>query len=214
MGPQPPSRNDISPDEPSGHGAPHDRSPHDLLFELRLAQMGRRERDYKGRRHLWLTHHWPDDYPQRCARIGSRHVCRRCSALYPMGFLVAFLAAAGYPLWPTSWDPIAIWILCLPATVAYVGEAIGLFGYSPRWQVGAMLITATAFGRGLGYELTQRWSPEFWQPVVVFGGIWFLATVFGLQTSRSGISTSPTSSTDSDSVREEVGAVSNVGESR
>lgn len=104
-----------------------------------------------------------------------------------MGFLVAFLAAAGYPLWPASWDPAAIWILCLPATVAYVGEAIGLFGYSPRWQVATMLITATAFGRALGYELVDRWSPEFWQPVAVFGGIWFLATVFGLQTSKPGM---------------------------
>ncbi len=157
----------------------------DALFEQRLAQINERATDHRARRQLWLTHHWPKDYPQRCVRVGSRHVCRRCAALYPLGFVVAFLAAFGLPLWPTSWDPAAIWLLCIPATVAFVGEAIGLFRYSAKWQVAAMLITALAFGRGLGYELVDRWSAEFWQPVAVFGGLWFFASLFDHTTRRN-----------------------------
>lgn len=150
----------------------------DLLFEQRLAEINDRAVDREARRGLWLSHHWPEEYQTRCVRVGNRHVCRRCAALYPLGIVVAFLAAAGLPLWPESWDPAAIWLLSIPATVAYVGVAIGLFRYSVRWQVAAMLITSLAFGRGLGYELVSRWSPEFWQPVAVFGGLWFFASVF------------------------------------
>ncbi len=154
----------------------------DSMFELRLAEINRKEQHFQGRKQLWHAHHWPEDYSERCVRVGTRHICRRCAALYPLGFLVAFLAAFGYPLWPQAWDPAAIWILSIPATVAFVGVAIGLFDYSPRWQVGTTLLAAAAFGRGLGYELVERWSPEFWQPIAVFGGIWFFASVFDATT--------------------------------
>lgn len=152
------------------------------LFELRLAEVGRRHRQREARRRLWLSHHWPEHYRQRCVRIGTHHVCRRCVSLYPLGFVVATLSAAGLPPWPASFDPAAIWILSLPATVAFVGEALGLFGYWPRWQVGATLLAAVGFGRALGYELLDRWSPEFWQPIAVFGGIWFFASFFAATT--------------------------------
>lgn len=149
-------------------------------FERRLAEIrGRQERDrrhQRGRRQLWHAHHWPQHYGDRCVRIGDRHWCRRCLSLYPLGFLVAVLSAVGLPPWPGEADPAVIWLLCLPGTAAFVGEAVGLFPYRPRWQVAATLITAVAFGRGLGYELVQRWSPEFWGPVAVFGGIWFAAS--------------------------------------
>ncbi len=127
---------------------------------------------------LWLSHHWPGEYHPRCLRIGRHHVCRRCLALYPLGFLVAVLSAVGLPPWPGAFDPAMIWILSLPATVAFVGEATGRFSYAPKWQVGTTLITAVAFGRALGYELVQRWSPEFWQPVTVFGAVWFAASYY------------------------------------
>lgn len=142
---------------------------------------------------MWLAHHWPAHYRERCVRLGRHHVCRRCAALYPVGLIVAVLSAAGYPPWPTSFDPAMIWILCLPATIAFVGEAVGLFAYSPRWQVGAMVVTAVAFGRALGYELVDRWSPEFWQPLSIFAGLWFLASVFNAKTTRRVALTSPAS---------------------
>ncbi len=142
-----------------------------------LARLGAAERDRLARKTMWLSHHWPDDYGERCVRIGHHHVCRRCAALYPLGIVIAVLSVLGAPPWPMSWDPWAIWLLCLPATIAYVAEAVGLWPYHARFQVGTMLITAVGFGRALGYELETRWSSEFWGPVAVFGGIWFFATL-------------------------------------
>ncbi len=150
------------------------------MFDAKLASIAATEKERIGRRNMWLAHHWPDEYHERCAVVGGRQVCRRCGALYPLGILVAIVSAVGLAPWPMSWDPTAIWILCIPATVAYCGEAIGLFRYAPKAQVAAMLITAVGFGRGLGYEFLNRWSPEFWGPVAVFGGIWFMFTMFGL----------------------------------
>jgi hypothetical protein len=92
--------------------------------------------------------------------------------------VVAFLFAAGIG-WPESWDMAAIWILCIPATVAYCGQALGLFGYNAKVQTAAMAVSALGFGRGLGYEFTQRWSGEFWWPVTIFGGLWFSSTLIG-----------------------------------
>ncbi len=142
-----------------------------------LHALGQRERDRQARRGMWLSHHDLNHQAERCVRVGRRAVCRRCAALYPLGIFVAVVSAAGMAPWPTSWDPWPIWVLSLPATFAYVGEAIGLFGYNARLQVATMLVTAVGFGRALGYEFEQRWSPEFWGPVAVFGGIWFLATL-------------------------------------
>lgn len=154
------------------------------LFESRLAQVRERQEDDRGRRHLWHAHHWPRDYGDHCVQIGSRHWCRRCLSLYPLGFLVAILSASGLPPWPGAADPAMIWLLCLPGTAAFTGEALGVLDYRPRWQMAATLITATAFGRALGYELVERWSAEFWGPVAVFGGIWFLASLLQHRTAH------------------------------
>jgi hypothetical protein len=132
----------------------------------------------QGRRQLWHAHHWPEDYGERCVHLAGRPWCRRCLALYPLGFLVAVLSVAGLAPWPATADPAAIWLLAIPATVAFVGEAVGLFDYRARWQTVTTLLAALAFGRALGYELDQRWHPWFWQPLAVFGGIWFLASVY------------------------------------
>lgn len=160
------------------------------LFDLRLEEIKARETARLGWRNLWLTHHWPADYQQRCVRLGSRHVCRRCAALYPLGFAIAALSAAGFAPWPASLDPWPIWLLSIPGTVAYVGEATGRFPYNPKWQVATTLIAAMAFGRALGYELVERWTSEFWGPIAVFGGIWFAATSFGGQRAATASSSS------------------------
>jgi hypothetical protein len=148
-------------------------------FEARLAEIEARQQVADGWRNLWLAHHWPETYRERCVRVGSRWVCRRCATLYPLGLAVALSSALGLAPWPPAIDPWPIWLLSIPATVAYVGEATGRIAYHPRWQVGTTLLAAVAFGRGLGYELIDRWSPEFWGPIAVFGGIWFAATVAG-----------------------------------
>ena len=156
------------------------------LLDARLAAIGARERDREARRNLWLSHHWPDEYHERCITIGSRHVCRRCAALYPLGIAIAILSLAGWPPWPTSLDPWPIWLLSIPATVAYCAEAVGLIRYDPRIQVATTLLAAVAFGHALSYELNERWSPEFWGPISVFGGIWFVFTALGWQRKQMG----------------------------
>ncbi len=133
---------------------------------------------------MWLSHHWESDHNERCVRLAGKPVCRRCLALYPLGLLVAVLSAAGYPPWPLEWDPAAIWILSIPATVAFIGEVLGLVGYSARWQVATTVFAAVAYGRALGYEFVERWSPEFWEPIAVFGGLWFFAAYYGFRANR------------------------------
>lgn len=152
------------------------------MFEAKLASLAARETAALGRKNMWLAHHWPEHYQERCIKVGKRHVCRRCSALYPLGILTAVLfAATGFTFWPTEWDPTPIWLLSLPATVAYCGEALGLIPYRAKLQVATTIAAAFAFGHGLGYELLNRWSTEFWGPIAVFGGIWFFATVLGME---------------------------------
>jgi len=133
---------------------------------------------------MWLSHHWAEDHAERCVLIGQHPVCRRCLALYPLGLLVAVVSAAGHPPWPLSWDPAAIWILSIPATITFVGEVLGWLRYSAKWQTATTLVAAIAYGRALGYELVERWSPEFWEPIAVFGGLWFFAGLVGSQQSR------------------------------
>ncbi len=137
---------------------------------------------------IWLAHHWPEHYGERCVRLGRHHVCRRCLALYPLSLAVAIASVAGHPPWPGRWDPTVVWLLSLPATAAYVGEAVGWFRYRPWVQVVTTLIAALAFGRALGYELVDRWQPVFWGPIAVFGGIWFFATLVGQRRRAASIS--------------------------
>ncbi len=154
------------------------------MLDARLALIGAKERERQAKRRMWLAHHWPEHYHERCVTIAGRPVCRRCAALYPLGLVVAILSLAGAAPWPESIDPWPIWLLSIPATVAYCAEAVGFIRYDPRVQVGTTLLAAVAFGRALGYELDQRWSPEFWGPIAVFGGIWFLFTMIGLTNRR------------------------------
>lgn len=152
------------------------------MFEAKLAHIAARETELVGRKNMWLAHHWPQDYGERCVTIAGRHVCRRCAALYPLGLLTAFLfAIKGFTFWPTELDPAPIWILSLPATIAYCAEALGVIKYNPKVQVATTIVAAFAFGHALGYEFQDRWSSEFWGPIAVFGGIWFFATVLGME---------------------------------
>lgn len=150
------------------------------MFDAKLAALASREKERIGRKNMWLAHHWMDDYGERCVKVGKRHVCRRCGTLYPISLLVAIASLAGIAPWPVAFDPWPIWILSIPATLAYCGEALGLFKYSARWQIATMVLAAFAFGRAFSYELTERWSPEFWGPIAVFGGLWFFVTVYGM----------------------------------
>jgi hypothetical protein len=169
--------------------------PVDLeALDRQLADLRQRQRAAAEHRPLWLAHHWPEHHAERCVRIGSLPVCRRCLALHPLGLTVALVAAAGHPPWPARFDPWPVWLLSIPATTAYVGEALGWFPYRARWQTVTTLLAAVAFGRALGYELLDRWQPVFWGPIAVFGGIWFLATVAGLKRRAQRAATASSSS--------------------
>lgn len=152
----------------------------DALLLARLDEL-RATRDHGlARRRLWLSHHWPAEYRERCVWVAGRPVCRRCAALYPLALVMAVLALLAGPPWPPAWDPWPVWLLSVPATVAFVGEALGWFRYSARWQVATTLGAAVAFGRAAGAELADPGQALFWGPIAVFGGIWFAATVAGL----------------------------------
>ena len=49
--------------------------------------------------------------------------------------------------------------------------------YSARRQIVVTALVALAIGRGLAYEIDDRWSWNFWGPVLVFGSTWFAAAV-------------------------------------
>lgn len=148
-------------------------------FDERVAELRAEEQRAAATRRMWLAHHWPDDYAERCITMAGRPVCRRCAALYPLSTLVALLALTVGPPWPLAWDPWPVWLLSIPATVVFVGEQLGWFSYSPRWQAGTTLVAAVAFGRALGAELADAGEPMFWGPISVFGGLWFAAMVVG-----------------------------------
>lgn len=149
-------------------------------FQARIDALQRQRLDRMGRRNLWLAHHWPGSYGERCVVVSGRPVCRRCAALYPLSAVIAVLALTAGPPWPPAWDPWPVWVLSLPATVAFCGESLGWFGYSARWQVATTLVAAVAFGRALGAELADPGQAMFWGPITVFGGLWFAATSSGL----------------------------------
>lgn len=160
------------------------QAPLDAAFGARLAELHAVGEERLARRRLWSSHHWPVDYPDRCVWVAGRPVCRRCAALYPLSVVLAALALLIGPPWPPAWDPWPVWVLSVPATVAFVGEAVGWLRYSARWQVATTLLAAVAFGRAWGAELAQPGQAMFWGPIAVFGGLWFAATVVGSRRRR------------------------------
>lgn len=160
--------------------------PPEAEAKLRALQAKQSERraaeaaDRRARRGLWLTHHWPDEY-DRCAVVGGRHVCRRCLTLYPIAIAVAIAGLAGFAPWPESIDVWMIWLLCIPATIEFLAEKLLDVLYNPRRQIAVTALVGLALGRGLSYEIDDRWSWEFWGPVLVFCTIWFVAAAVKAQ---------------------------------
>ena len=102
--------------------------------------------------------------------------------LYPLTVAVAVAAVAGVLLWPRRFDPELIWLLSIPGTLEYVAEQLGALRYRARRQMIATALTAIPLGRGMSYEFEHRWSWYFWGPLLVFGTIWFTATIIGRRT--------------------------------
>lgn len=147
-------------------------------FERKLAEITARDEAERARRALWRTHHHPKGY-DRCVVIRGRHWCRRCLTLYPVAALFAALTLAGVAAWPEHLDLWFIWLPCIPATLDFVLEQTGVIRYSARRQFLTTLLFAPALGRGMGHELDDSWSWEFWGPILCFCTIWFIAAVIG-----------------------------------
>lgn len=154
-------------------------------FADKVAEIHQRHEHERARGRMWLAHHWPDEY-RRCVVIGGQHVCRRCLVLYPLTFAVAIAAVSGALLWPRSFDPALIWLLSIPGTIEYVAEQLGFITYNARRQAVATALVAIPLGRGLSYELDDRWHWYFWGPLLVFGTIWFVSTIIGRQVRARG----------------------------
>lgn len=123
-------------------------------------------------RSLWLAHHWPHRY-ERCAIVGSKHVCRRCLWFYSIAFLTLGAAFAGLSPWPSAWDAALVWVLSVPATIEFIGGEFGYWPYNARRQIAVTSVLALAVGRGFYLELQSPGNGIFWGPAVVFGLLWF-----------------------------------------
>lgn len=150
-------------------------------FTAKVDEIEERRALERARRGMWLAHHWPEHF-ERCAVVAGRRVCRRCLVLYPLTIAIAVAAVADVVLWPRRFDPALIWLLSIPGTLEYVAEQLGMLRYRARRQVIATALTAIPLGRGLSYEFESRWSWYFWGPLLVFGSIWFIATIVGRRT--------------------------------
>lgn len=155
-------------------------------FDAALSEIEKRQAEERAHAGMWLSHHWPDEY-ERCTVIRGRHVCRRCLTLYGSSLLVASMVLAGVAVFPASVELWLIWGLCLPATVDFVGEQLGWFRYSARRQVAVTLVLGPALGVGFAHELVDRWSWEFWGPVLVFCTVWFVAALVGRARAAGGV---------------------------
>lgn len=122
---------------------------------------------------MWIAHHFPEHY-DRCTVIGGRHVCRRCSILYPTAFAVMFLTLAGVR-WPEAWDVVLVPLLALPAFVEFIAEHVRDVRYAPRRQVLLTVPMGVAAGVGLARYLEDQTDPVFWITVAVYGGVAVLA---------------------------------------
>ena len=157
---------------------PLDSKELDDRFDAALAEIEARRSDERARAGLWLSHHPLEEY-DRCTVIAGRHVCRRCLLLYSTSLMVAALTLAGVTVFPAAAELWLIWGLCIPATIDFVGEQVGWFRYSARRQMIVTLALGPALGVGFAHELDDRWSWEFWGPVLIFCTIWFFAALIG-----------------------------------
>ncbi len=131
---------------------------------------------------LWLSHH-RSDTTDRCHQVGRFHVCRRCSVLYPLAFVVAALHVLGWWL-PAETDVWIMWLLAVPVTIEWVGEHLGGWTYSPTRQVVLTTLSAPALGVGLAIHIADPFAPAAVVPMLVFGTICFVSAMVGSAANR------------------------------
>ena len=120
-----------------------------------------------------LSHHSHED-ADRCVRVGKVHLCRRCTALWPLCFLVlVYLIAERKPL--ASGEHIAAWLVIPVAE--FIAVHLGWSAYK-AWRVWICSVLA-----GIGAALLfHRYMVNPSDPVP-----WILALGFGLPAAASAV---------------------------
>ncbi|MBN1336769.1 MAG: hypothetical protein JXB39_12495 [Deltaproteobacteria bacterium] len=92
----------------------------------------------------WLAHHGEEDL-DRCVRIGTWAICRRCWALWPATGLVLGLLVVLRAPEESTWD-VVIPMLLFPPVLEFVGVHVGRWTYRPArvWALSPLLALALA----------------------------------------------------------------------
>jgi hypothetical protein len=130
---------------------------------------------------LWLSHHWPDDY-ERCTLVRGRHVCRRCSWMYPIAFVVLAAGVLGARP-PAPLEIVGYAVLTLPALVDFVLEHLGRLGPSARRMVAVSVPLGVGLGLGFTRYVHAPGDLWFWLITVTYaavaGGAWLTGRRWG-----------------------------------
>jgi hypothetical protein len=154
-------------------------------LDARIArwQAERDARERAVRAPLWLTHHRPEQH-DRCWAIARTLVCRRCSLLWPLAFVVMVLAGLG-SWWPRGADPVLLVLLPLPGVVEFTLEHLGVLRYSSTRQLLLTVPIAVAIGRLLARYLDDQGDALFWAVVCGYALVLFGAAVVGHRRTRT-----------------------------
>jgi hypothetical protein len=115
---------------------------------------------------LWLAHHHAHE-TERCVTVRGRHVCRRCSVLYPAALAALALSLLGLH-WPAGADGLLLWVLPAPAVAEFIGEHLGRLSHDSRRLRWLTLLAAPALGRGFARYLEHPGDRLWWNVVATY----------------------------------------------
>lgn len=170
---------------PADTDPPNDDAPDLAALDARIAQWQaeRAALPVETRAPLWLTHHQPQQH-DRCWRAGPYLVCRRCTLLWPLAFVVMVVAGLG-SWWPRGADPVLLVLLPLPGVVEFTLEHFGVLRYSSKRQLLLTVPVAVGVGRLLARYLDDQGDALFWIVVWGYAVVMFAAAVVGHRRSRA-----------------------------
>ncbi len=163
-----------------------DDAPDLAALDERIArwQADRAAQPSESRAPLWLTHHRAEQH-DRCWHAGRHLVCRRCTVLWPLAFVVMIVAGVG-SWWPSSTDPVLLVLLPLPGVIEFALEHFGVLRYSSTRQLVLTVPVAIGVGRLLARYLDDQGDALFWIVVWGYAVVMFGAAVVGHRRTRTG----------------------------
>ena len=106
-------------------------------------------------------------------------MCRRCLVLYPLAYVIGYLAWMGPLDASVRWVPVAMMLLPLPTVIEWCGEHVANWTYSPARQVALTVPAAVALGYGLARYMRVPGDQWFWVMVMTWGGVCLAAQAAG-----------------------------------